>query len=199
MHPRNPVLTQFLSSLHKAILSKAMVGGEAHRVIDRIMSALSNPEAPANPTAHSVPACALLETAVDNVVGDAAVVEHARALQALAPSLAWWQRSDAGKIGEPFASGHANATLIGPGGLEERDDVWVGVSLLAPEIEYPVHHHPPEEVYMVLSPGQWQQDNGDWHEPGMGGIVHNPPDILHAMRSSSKPLLATWCLLTLAA
>ncbi len=65
---------------------------------------------------------------------------------------------------------------------------------MAPEVTYPEHRHAPEELYVVLSPGQWQQSRGDWHEPGAGGIVHNPPNVLHAMRSGSTPLLATWCL-----
>jgi len=105
-----------------------------------------------------------------------------------------WHRTADVKLGSPFANGHANATLIGQGGLEERDDVWVGISLMAPNIEYPEHHHAPEEVYLVMSPGHWRQDRGEWFEPGIGGLVCNTPNILHAMRSGSAPLLATWCL-----
>jgi hypothetical protein len=30
--------------------------------------------------------------------------------------------------------------------------------------------------------------------PGVGGIVHNPPGIIHAMRSIDEPLLAVWIL-----
>ncbi len=33
-----------------------------------------------------------------------------------------------------------------------------------------------------------------WHEPGVGGVVYNPPDIVHAMRAEAKPLFAIWCL-----
>ncbi|MFK7859658.1 MAG: dimethylsulfonioproprionate lyase family protein [Granulosicoccus sp.] len=198
MHHRSPELTQFLSTLHQAIIANAAVDSEAHRVTDSIMSALREPKATANRTACTLPLCTLLNEVVGELDGESMAVQHAHAMEALAPSLKWWLRPDASQIGEPFASGHANATVIGRGGLEEREDVWVGISLLAPDINYPVHHHPPEEVYLVLSPGEWQQDNGDWHEPGVGGIVYNPPDILHAMRSGSRPLLATWCLLALA-
>ena len=83
---------------------------------------------------------------------------------------------------------------MGKGGLEERDDVWVGISLMAPGIEYPEHHHPPEEVYLALSSGHWQQASGIWFEPEIGGLFYNRPNILHAMRSGTSPLLATWCL-----
>ena len=93
-----------------------------------------------------------------------------------------------------MATGHANAIVICRGGLEERNDVSVGISLIAPDIRYPEHHHPPEEVYLVLSQGHWQKSGGAWFEPGIGGLVHNPPGIRHAMRSGTTPLLATWCL-----
>ncbi|MFK7995671.1 MAG: dimethylsulfonioproprionate lyase family protein [Granulosicoccus sp.] len=195
MHQRSPELKQFLDSLHHAIVTKSSTGSRAHFVTEKIMNALSEPKMPASPINHMLPLCTLIDDVVNNLSAEPTVKQHAKALRALAPSLKWWHRSDASEIGEPFASGHANTTVIGPGGLEERDDVWIGISLLAPDIDYPVHHHPPEEVYLVLSPGEWQQNNGDWHEPGVGGIVHNPPDILHAMRSGKKPLLATWCLL----
>lgn len=200
MQHRRLELTQFLDSLYQAIIANSAKGSNASKLIDKIMSALRDTKAPAaNHQAHTLPTCRLIADVVDDVAitDQSLVASHANALHALAPSLNWWHRPDASQIGEPFASGHANATIIGRGGLEERDDVWVGISLMAPNITYPVHHHPPEEVYLVLSPGEWQQNNGTWHEPGLGGIVHNPPDILHAMRSGSKPLLATWCLLAL--
>lgn len=52
----------------------------------------------------------------------------------------------------------------------------------------------PEEVYLVLSPGLWWQEGRGWHEPGIGGTVHHAPNVRHAMRSGSSPLLANWCL-----
>ena len=90
--------------------------------------------------------------------------------------------------------GHANALIVGPDGLEPREDARVGVSLMAPAVQYPDHRHPPEEVYVALSPGEWRQGDGPWHAPGPGGLVYNPPGIVHAMRSGKTPLLAIWCL-----
>jgi len=115
-------------------------------------------------------------------------------LETLAPSLSWYRRPGAAADGDPFHDGHANAIIAGPGGLERRTDVMVGVSLLAPGVRYPDHRHPPEEIYVVLSAGEWRQGDGPWHEPGPGGIVHNPPHVVHAMRSGAAPLLALWFL-----
>ena len=112
----------------------------------------------------------------------------------IAPRLSWWRRSAAEPGDQPFHDGHANATIIGKDGLEQRDDVQVGVSLMAPNMVYPDHSHPPEEVYAAFTGGEWWNARMDWTEPGAGGLIYNPPGILHAMRSGAKPFLALWML-----
>ena len=84
--------------------------------------------------------------------------------------------------------------IVGPDGYESRDDVWVGASLLAPDVRYPDHHHAPEEVYLVLSQGRFRQSEDEWFEPGIGGSFYNTPNLRHAMASGSTPLFAIWCL-----
>ena len=120
--------------------------------------------------------------------------ELASAFAAVEGRLRWYRRKTATPADEPFYSSHANALLIGPGGLEDRNDVEVGVTVMVPHIVYPDHDHPPEEVYIALSPGEWWNAEMDWTEPGPGGIIYNPPGILHAMRSHAQPLLALWFL-----
>jgi hypothetical protein len=93
-----------------------------------------------------------------------------------------------------FPQGHANAMIVGPGGLEASNDVWLGVSLMAPRVRYPDHDHSPEETYLVLSDGEFMQED-HWFVPGIGGSFYNPPGIKHAMLSRETPLLALWALL----
>ncbi len=112
------------------------------------------------------------------------------------PQLDWKVRPGAEAHGKAFLHGHANATIVGREGLEIRDDVWIGVSLMAPQTRYPDHRHPPEEIYVVLSDGEWRQADNAWHVPGVGGLVYNPSNIVHAMRSADQPLLALWFLYT---
>ncbi|HLY58693.1 MAG TPA: dimethylsulfonioproprionate lyase family protein, partial [Stellaceae bacterium] len=69
-----------------------------------------------------------------------------------------------------------------------------GVTLMAPDVRYPDHNHPPEEVYLVLTEGEWRQEAGPWFSPGVGGSFYNRPGITHAMRSSGTPLFALWAL-----
>ena len=204
MPQRSPELQNFLHTLHQAILARAADNLQVQAVTSRIMQALETPGIMSDQKPRLLPVCELLDSVCNEVEAfegpaahslplDTHVVQHARAVQQLSHQLLWWRRANPDALSEPFASGHANTMVVGPRGLEQRNDVWVGISLMAPEICYPVHHHAPEEVYLVLSEGKWQQA-GTWHEPGVGGVVHNPPDVLHAMSSGPRPLLATWCL-----
>lgn len=138
---------------------------------------------------HRLPVCGLLDAAYARMRPDLVA-----AFKALEPQLAW--RVRVLPNGSPdFADGHASARVLDPTGLEQRGGLVSGFSLVAPGVTYPEHDHPPEEIYLVLSGGEWWQEGGAWHGPGPGGIVHNPPGIRHAMRGTDVPLLAIWFLL----
>jgi quercetin dioxygenase-like cupin family protein len=167
----------------------------AQASLRRIFAALRTPGAPGAAPAR-LPVCDLLPAAAEpGRFADPALRRLAAAILRLDPLLAWRRRPGAApNASADFASGHANAMIAGPGGLEERGDVWLGLSLLAPHVRYPDHDHPPEETYLVLGPGAFSQGGGPWFEPGRGGSFHNPPGILHAMRAGEAPLLALWAL-----
>lgn len=195
MPKRDPLLQEFLTSLAAAFRARD-VGPQAAAAIDRIYDALQSPGPGGPGAARRLPICRYLTEAVATARAASAPVSRlADAFMALTPLLAWAPRA----AGGPFASdnwpeGHANATIVGPKGLEDRDDLAIGASLLAPHVRYPDHNHGPEEVYLVLSPGRFQHGDSDWFEPGMGGTLYNPPNIKHAMASGDAPLLALWCL-----
>jgi quercetin dioxygenase-like cupin family protein len=126
--------------------------------------------------------------------GPAHLAELVHAFAAIEPQLNWTKRTSEDPAHRSFNEGHANARIFGDGGIEERDDVQVGVTVLAPHVRYIDHDHPPEEVYVALSEGEWWNADMDWTEPGPGGLIYNPPGILHAMRSGAKPFLAMWLL-----
>lgn len=115
---------------------------------------------------------------------------------ALEPALEWkWRSVNDHTASENFPMSHANAMIVGPGGLEDRRDLWLGVTLMAPNVRYPDHDHAPEETYLVLSEGEFQHGDSEWFSPGIGGSFYNPPGIKHAMRSGERPLFAFWALL----
>lgn len=194
---RSPLLQGFLTSLAEAFRVPA-IGAQASAAIDKIYRALQVPCPAGDAVPQRRPVCRHLTEALATArSGPALVARVADAFAALEPSLAWKPRH----AGGPFASdnwpeGHANATIVGPRGLEDRNDLSIGASLLAPHVRYPDHRHAPEEVYLVLSPGRFRHGQSDWLEPGIGGTLYNEPNIEHAMASDEAPLLAVWCLWT---
>lgn len=192
MTGRSPDLQHFIDSLKQAVFEGDLPDGAkpaATRIFDALAGETGRQEPPAP---NRLPVCEHLPAAFENAKsGPERTVRLGAALSAVAPQLAWI-RKPAGD--EHFRANHANAVVIGVDGLERRNDVRVGVSLVAPDTVYPDHNHPPEEIYAVLSDGAWRQNEGAWRKPGLGGTVHNTPNILHAMRSYDTPLLAVWSL-----
>ncbi len=195
---RSPDLQRFVTMAEAAIHHGSGADGRIPAAAERMFTALRTPSTePGRSETVRMPVCRHLPTALEHArrqpgpVSDLAV-----AFAAIEPQLSWTIRPGAEAHGEQFQNGHANATITGADGLEIRPDVRIGVSLMAPHLQYPDHHHPPEEIYIVLSGGQWRQASNPWHEPGSGGLVYNPPNIVHAMRSAELPLLALWFLWT---
>jgi hypothetical protein len=169
---------------------------ESRRSIARLFAALDSPGVERAGPGCRLPVCSHLDAAF------AVETEHGslRCLidrfAAIEPLLAWHRRpGHDGSASGNFADGHANAMIVGPGGVEERRDLWLGVTLMAPNVRYPDHDHAPEEVYLVLSEGEFRRGAGGWFAPGTGGSFYNEPAIRHAMRSLDAPFLAFWACL----
>jgi quercetin dioxygenase-like cupin family protein len=196
MKHRDAKLQAFYDLTETAILRRADTCKNAAPAAKHVFDALrKNTGGQGNITPERVPAYGSLESALLMASsGPAPVPELAAALRDLAPSLSWERRKSSTPDGTSFHDGHANALVAGPGGLEEREDVLVGISLLASHVRYPDHRHPPEEVYVSLAGGAWWNANMDWTTPGPGGLIYNEPNVLHAMRTEEQPLLAIWCL-----
>lgn len=183
----------FLDHLKQAIGARAKGGGPVQRAYERVAAAL--PDKVEIDTTRSTrhPACAHLETCYANLeAADQPVRRLAASFRALEPALPWARSARASAA--PLAETYAGALIVGRGGAMESDRLQIGVSLMAPGITFPDHQHPPEEVYIALSQGEWRQNADPWVEPGIGGLIYNPPNIVHAMRSGREPFLAVWCL-----
>jgi len=191
MAPRNENLQAVLDLLCRSVAADAARSAETERVL-RIVEERLPIRPDAGPRAEpplQLPVCALLDEAL-LATPRTPILEAFRAIE---PQLTWYSRKN-GDGDDRFRSCHANAMLVGPGGIERREDLWIGATLMAPNTAYPTHHHPPEEIYLVLSEGEWWKESSGWFTPGRGGTVHNAPDALHAFRSGSHPLFALWAL-----
>ncbi|GGY07636.1 transcriptional regulator [Litchfieldella qijiaojingensis] len=195
METRPYALQNYLDSVHEVMAADRSIPA-ASRSIEKIFTALERPARCKTGEGARLPVSGYLGDALAEVrSASPSLARVANAFEALEPSLTWRRRSTVGlSASDNFADGHANTMIAGPGGFEDRNDVWVGATLMAPHVRYPDHRHSPEEVYLVLSSGYFRQGEGSWFEPGMGGILYNEPGITHAMKSCEAPLFAIWCL-----
>ncbi len=196
---RRSEIAAFLEALFPCLAVSTAASADDRAFVARLRARLDEP---ATTTATGVPVARPevldhLDAALAGLdAASPALRRLGAAFAAVAPLVPWSKRRHEGPDAARFAAGHGNALIIGPGGAEARTDVVLGVSLMAPHTRYPDHAHPPDELYLVLSEGEWRQGEGGWVRPGIGGTVRNPPGVVHAMRAGSKPLLAVWGLLT---
>lgn len=197
MH-RFDTLLRFLAALREALLQCAPPEPGARELAQTVAGALQAAAQDASdpPPPLRLPVC--IEH-LERALGDASrapepVAALAQAFGELAPTLAWWRRGAHADDAPAFRNGHANTTIVGPGGLTRCGRIVVGASLLAPQVAYPLHRHPAREIYLVLSDGQWYTPERGWRTPAPGGTVYHTPDMVHAMRAGRAPLLAIWCL-----
>jgi hypothetical protein len=189
MVSRDANLQVMLDLMCRSVAADPGRSAETERTLGIVEQRLRLPPATGGdaPEPMRLPVCALLDVVLSSATP---VLDAFRAVE---PHLAWYRRK--GDDGDDrFRACHANTMLVGPGGLEPREDLWIGATLMAPSTSYPVHHHPPQEIYLVLSEGEWWKEETGWFEPGHGGTVYNRPDALHAFRAGTKPLLALWAL-----
>lgn len=193
---REQVLQVFIDSLQSAFAA-APLQPEAKSFTTRLFGALKAVATSGNMPPTQLPVCQHLPAAYATArTAPVQITSLATHFAAIAPRLAWKVRGSGGpNASSNWPGGHANTVIVGIGGLEERDDVAIGASLLAPNVRYPDHTHPPEELYMILTRGNFQHGTDDWCELGPGAAFHNPPGIKHAMASMETPLLAIWTML----
>ncbi|MEO5614264.1 MAG: dimethylsulfonioproprionate lyase family protein [Cypionkella sp.] len=183
---RDRVLSDFLQAAEAGL---AVTTGAASEVAAEVVSRWQGRDGASGGGAEWLPVCDWIAPAVAGNPG-----ALAQSFANLAPELRWQRRASADPSDVAFWNGHANALILGPGGMEERDDVWLGVTVMAPGTLYPDHSHPPAEVYLPLSAGEWWNAGMDWTDPGTAGFIYNPSGILHAMRAGQVPFLALWFL-----
>ena len=195
MPNRSPEMRGFLDACLSAFEGNAH-DAKSVTSLANVRAALARPGSKGDAPGLRLPFCDLPKEVAQPDRFDApdlrALVE---AFHRVEPGITWWRRGgEMSTASENIADGHANGVIVGPQGIEQRDDVMIGATLMAPHVRYPDHTHPPEETYLVLSAGEFRHGSSDWFTPGMGGSFYNEPGITHAMRSHDRPLFAFWTL-----
>lgn len=192
---RDADLQGFLDEL-LAAFARVSPGSASRDSLLRIADRLEVPQPSRAGLGSRLSVCAHLEPALAIAAQHPQLATLVARFQMIEPRLQWKTRSIGDGSGSPdFPDGHANVMVFGPGGLEDRADIQLGASLIAPNVRYPNHDHPPEETYLVLSDSEFQHGDSGWFSPGINGSFYNVPGIRHAMRAGETPLFAFWALL----
>ena len=190
---RDAEVQRFLDAAEAALRASSAEGSAAARAGGRVFARCRERAGEPGGKAARLPVCDWIEAALEAAEGGPRQ-GLADCFGALVDRLDWKRRLSADPSDHLFWDGHANAMICGPGGLETRDDLWIGATVMAPGVTYVDHDHPPEEIYLSLAPGEWWNAGMDWTDPGARGVIYNPPGIRHAMRSGAGPFLALWFL-----
>ena len=142
--------------------------------------------------AQGFPVVAYIVQALSNAPNETTPLVCALAQEA--ELLSWNQTYKKEDLGEEFLALYGWTTMFGSKGYIESAHLLSGSLLLGPGIEYPVHKHSPEEIYVVLSgEASWKIGEADWQVKPAGTIIHNPPWQLHGMRTDrGQPLLVAY-------
>ena len=191
---RRPVAVQrLIGALGNIMLSDAAPFMEKF-VAGKVFHLLQEPGAIANKPATSLPLAPQLQFALRilALTGEP-FAEVAAAINDVAKSLEWV----ASKTG-PFASiniehTHAHAVVAGISGVEERSDVALGLTIMAPYSRFPDHIQYRSRVFLALSDCEFSCDDKGWQRGSIGSIFFNEAGHNVAMRCTARPLLAAWC------
>src|SRR5574337_878987 len=125
---REPSLEAFLATLAGALVGHTG-DRDAEPALAKIFDAMRSPRPPSRPTANRLPVCSwLAEAAATARLHSSTVASVVDSFLELEPRLRWATRASGGPLAsENWEDGHANATIVGRGGLEKRDDAQIGV------------------------------------------------------------------------
>ncbi|ACP25808.1 putative transcriptional regulator protein [Sinorhizobium fredii NGR234] len=117
----------------------------------------------------------------------------AAAMEAIVPGLRWYQSNTGPFASVNFLDGHAHAYIVGPDGLEQRDCIHLGVTILAPFTRYPDHRRRYPAAFAALSHMEVRVDESAWMPHRAGGVFFAEGGSGLALRCTSGPALVLWC------
>ena len=134
---RDDGLQSFIGALEVGIRSRITDYPDATPIVDRIFATLKNTDGiQANKKPTRLPVCDHLDDAFSQArKGPKTIYELTNSLINIEQNLQWYRRPEAEMLSAEFFNGHANAVIVGEGGLETQQDVRIGVSLVAPRID----------------------------------------------------------------
>lgn len=117
----------------------------------------------------------------------------AMAIGRLANTIAWRRGRSGPFASVHFEKSHAHGVVIGPGGVEDRSDVRIGVTYMEPYSRFPDHVKTVPRAFLLMSSSEISMDGRNWFPASAGTVFASDAGQSFAMRCTAKPLLAVWC------
>ena len=142
-----------------------------------------------NIPAQSLPVTALLQT----MKAPSLTRPVLDALRRAAPGLTWRQTYGAADFGADFLQGYGWSEFIGLRGPVPSEVLACGVLLLGPDVDYPLHLHEAEELYLPIA-GQalWKMGEGPYQAIPAGQPIVHPSWTPHATRCEGQGVAALY-------
>ena len=113
------------------------------------------------------------------------------AFLAAGPQARWRETYKGANIGQDFLDRFGCYTLIGAGGAFHSAQVWAWMVYMPPHLHYTWHHHPGEEIYMVLAgSARFFRQGAPSEVLGPGGTSQHGAHQPHAMETGEDPVMA---------
>lgn len=111
----------------------------------------------------------------------------------IAKNCRWGQTYTKEDLGSAFLEKYGWTELIGMRGPVKSKKLACGLLMLGPDIEYPVHSHQAQEIYVPLtSQSLWKKGDDIWKYRQEGIPIYHKSWVDHGMRTESAPLLALY-------
>ncbi len=159
----------------------------------KICHTLSKPGSLYSAGGNTLPAARYLSEALEqarSIGGPLSAL--AEDIDANVSALRWYRSKPGPWASVNFVLGHAHALVVGPGGIEERDDVHLGVTVMAPYSRFPDHRRKHPTVFLALSRVEVRSNESDWVVLPPGGIFFSDEGTEIAIRCTGNPLLLLW-------
>jgi mannose-6-phosphate isomerase-like protein (cupin superfamily) len=124
-----------------------------------------------------------------DTIDDVTDTELGREFRSVAESLPWTPTLRATDRGRDFALSPLDS-------VRDFGALTVGIMYVRPGAQYPLHHHPPQELYLTISGNaDWRFGGADDFVPvGPNATLYNHPDDWHSAIAGDTPLVALYVL-----
>ncbi len=168
---RPEVLQRILNGIGESLLaddSPIMAKRTAGRVFHKLMHA-----EPLHPSGKTMPAAlqAMFNRSLKKLEKAGPLLGAlASDLKAMDELLRWSPGRSGPYAGRSFEAQHSHAIIVGPGGLEERQDLRVGLTLMAPYCRFPDHQPHQARAYLALSSSEFCVGADGWEHINPGAV-----------------------------